>query len=224
MIVIGIVGGIASGKSVVTRHLESLGAVVLDADKFGHEVLLQAEVKAEIRQNWGGNVFSPDGEIDRSKLASVVFDPDRSDQLSVLESITHPHIEERLRSGIQRIREEGNTNVLVLDAPVMVKTGWHLLCNEIIFVKADLETRWRRARDRGWTREMFDNRESMQAAIGKKRQLASIEIDNNGTIEDTTHQLNEIWKQWSRQATESSDPVESSQPTSIPESTRTSEQ
>ena len=195
MIVIGVVGGIASGKSFVTRHLKSYGAVVLDADRIGHDVLLRESVKAEIHQRWGKEVFAADGQVDRGKLAAIVFDPQQPEQLHHLESITHPLIADELRAEIDRQWETDDLQYLVLDAPVMVKAGWHVVCNVIIFVDATTETRWRRASERGWSREMFDRRESMQATIERKREISSHVIDNNGSQESTIEQLDEFWKE-----------------------------
>ena len=108
MIVIGIVGGIASGKSVVTDRLQALGAVVLDADRIGHSVLREPSVTQAIRKRWGNEVFTPDDEVDRGKLAAIVFDPDQPDQLKHLEEITHPLIRKRLQQAIDQMRQSGD--------------------------------------------------------------------------------------------------------------------
>ena len=194
MIVIGIVGGIASGKSFITSHLKSFGAVVLDADRIGHNVLLQESVKTAIRAQWGDHVFSSEGEVDRSLLAAVVFDVNQPDQLSRLEEITHPRIAERLRAEITRLSHSEDIQYLVLDAPVMVKAGWHVFCDVIIFVDTAPALRWQRASQRGWTREMFDNRESMQASVNEKRAISTHVIDNNGSRDQTLRQVNELWE------------------------------
>jgi len=194
MIVIGVVGGIASGKSFVTSHLKSFGAVVLDADRIGHEVLLTEPVKAAIRRQWGDDVFTSAGEVDRSRLAAIVFDLNQPEQLKRLEKITHPIIAERLRAEIKRLGESGEVDHLVLDAPIMVKAGWNVFCDAIIFVDASSQLRRERASTRGWTSGMFDNREAMQAPIDEKRRIATHVVDNNGSREQTIGQLNEIWE------------------------------
>jgi len=195
MIVIGIVGGIASGKSLVTSHLKSYGAVVLDADRIGHDVLQRRSVKAQIRQRWGREVFSANSQVDRSALAKIVFDPAQPDQLRYLETITHPLIADELRARIEKLREACDVPFVVLDAPVMVKAGWYVVCDVIIFVDASLPVRWQRASLRGWTREMFHNRESMQATIDEKRKVSSHVVENNGSREELIRQVDEIWKQ-----------------------------
>ena len=193
MIVIGVVGGIASGKSFVTEQLQSHGAVILDADRIGHEVLLRESVKQALREEWGDGVFDSAGEVDRKQLAQIVFDPAEPERLKKLECITHPLIAAQLQKEIDRLAKSEGVNVLVLDAPVMVKAGWHVLCDLIVFVEASLEQRLARVAERGWTAEMFHNREAMQAGIDKKRQISKHVIDNNGTLEYAINQISELW-------------------------------
>lgn len=193
MIVIGVVGGIASGKSFVTEQLQSHGAVILDADRIGHEVLLRESVKQALREEWGDAVFDSAGEVDRKQLAEIVFDPAEPERLEQLERITHPLIAAQLQQEIDRLANSEGVNVLVLDAPVMVKAGWHVLCDLIVFVEASLARRLARVVERGWSAEMFHNREAMQAAIDKKRQISKHVIDNNGTLEDAINQVRELW-------------------------------
>ncbi len=193
MIVIGVVGGIASGKSFVTEQLQSHGAVILDADRIGHEVLLRESVKQALREEWGDAVFDSAGEVDRKQLAEIVFDPAEPERLEQLERITHPLIAAQLQQEIDRLANSEGVNVLVLDAPVMVKAGWHVLCDLIVFVEASLEQRLARVVERGWSAEMLHNREAMQAGIDKKRQISKHVIDNNGTLEDAINQVRELW-------------------------------
>lgn len=193
MIVIGVVGGIASGKSFVTEQLQSHGAVILDADRIGHEVLLRESVKQALREEWGDAVFDSAGEVDRKQLAKIVFDPAEPERLEKLERITHPLIAAQLQQEIDRLANSEGVNVLVLDAPVMVKAGWHVLCDLIVFVEASLEQRLARVVERGWSAEMLHNREAMQAGIDKKRQISKHVIDNNGTLEYAINQVSELW-------------------------------
>jgi len=195
MIVAGVVGGIASGKSFVTQHLESLGAVVLDADRMGHQVLRLPSVKATLRAEWGEHIFDGTGEVNRSKLAHLVFDPQQPERLQKLEAITHPIIKEKLQTELDRLRKSGEVDVLVMDAPVMVKAGWHVLCDVIIFVDTSPLNRLNRVLQRGWTQTMLQNREAMQAPVNSKREISSHVLDNNGTQKQAIAQLNEIWSQ-----------------------------
>lgn len=195
MIVVGVVGGIASGKSFVTQYLESLGAVVLDADRMGHQVLRLPSVKKILRAEWGGQIFDATGEVDRSKLAQIVFDPQQPERLQKLEAITHPTIKEKLQAELEQLRESGKVKVLVMDAPVMVKAGWYVLCDVIIFVDTSPSNRLNRVLQRGWTETMLRNREAMQTPVESKRRISTHVLDNNGTKEQATCQLNKIWSQ-----------------------------
>ena len=96
--VIGMMGGVASGKSFVARQLGQCGAAVIDADRLGHEVLRLPEIEAAARQRWGDEIFSTDGQIDRRRLAARVFaaTPEGREDLRYLESLTHPRIREFL--------------------------------------------------------------------------------------------------------------------------------
>lgn len=192
MIVIGVLGGIASGKSVVTEQLRTLGAEVLDVDRIGHDVLLMAEVKRQIRKRWGDEVFGGNGEVVRQRLANIVFDPEQPAELTALESITHPPIESLIRANIRKIRER-NPLALVLDAPVMVKTGWYRLCDLLLFVDCPAEARLRRALSRGWTAEMLAAREASQADVAEKQKLATHLVSNQGTLEQLNETVRQFW-------------------------------
>ncbi len=106
MKILGLLGGVASGKSLVARQLAELGAVVLDADRAGHEALRLPNVEAAARQRWGDAVFGPDGHIDRSRLAKIVFapPPDGPKERKYLEELTHPEIGRRLAAQAEALK------------------------------------------------------------------------------------------------------------------------
>lgn len=194
--VIGVAGGVASGKSLVSEKLRSLGAGVLDADRLGHDVLREQQVLEAIRDRWGDSVFDADGQVDRRAVAAIVFAPPPTgpEELAFLESLTHPRIEERLRTRIEKLREMPRFAATVLDAAVMFKAGWDKLCDQIVFVDVPREMRLRRAMLRGWTPEQFAAREAAQESVEKKRQRADIVIDNSGTPRQTFQQVAEVWR------------------------------
>lgn len=196
MLVIGVAGGVASGKSVVSQELCRLGAVLLDADRIGHEVLEEPAVREAIRATWGAEVFSPDGKVSRPALARRVFAPPPQGlrELAVLEQITHPCIGARLQEQIDAIRAEGNVPAVVLDAAVMFKAGWHRYCDQIVFVDAPREMRLARALARGWTADNFAAREASQMSVEEKRQFASAVIDNSGALNHTFQQVQRFWR------------------------------
>jgi dephospho-CoA kinase len=193
--IVGIMGGIASGKSFVSRALVRLGAAALDADRAGHEVLDDAEVKQAIRNKWGDSVFQADGRIDRSAVAQLVFGPAAkgAENLAFLESITHPLIGERLRRQAERLAEQG-TKIIVLDAALLLKAGWDQFCDCLVFVDAPLEVRRQRAAERGWEAEDLDRREAAQIPVQEKKSRADFVIDNGGTEQQTLAQIRRLWR------------------------------
>jgi dephospho-CoA kinase len=195
---LGLLGGVASGKTLVAKKLQELGAIVLDADRAGHDVLRLPQVKEVARNRWGASIFATDGEnageIDRKRLASIVFahsDEGRR-ELEFLEKLTHPKIGRRLQDQLGRIRQQG-IQVAVLDAPVMLKAGWDRFCDRIWFIDAPYEMRLARAMARGWTEEEFRNRELAQEPVERKRELADLVLDNSKGIGYTHQQIERYW-------------------------------
>lgn len=180
MKLVGLAGGIASGKSKVAGLLEELGAGRIDADRLGHEALLDPAVMARIREEFGDAVFDSRGAVDRKRLGALVFraTPDSTTALDRLESITHPVIGRLVRHELERLRRAG-FQVVVLDAPVMFRSGWDRWCDRILFVEAAPELRRERAVARGWPEGELDRREAFQTPVAEKRQRSTDIIDNN---------------------------------------------
>ncbi len=193
--VVGLLGGVASGKSLVARQLCELGAGALDGDAAGHEVLRWPEVEQRARARWGDGIFGADGHIHRPALAAIVFarTPQGRRELEYLEQITHPQIATLLRREIERLAAEG-FSVAVLDAPVMLKAGWDRLCDRIVFVDVPDEVRRQRAKERGWSQEDFMAREAAQEPLQIKRDRADAVIDNSGSPAATRKQVERLWQ------------------------------
>ncbi len=199
MLVIGIAGGVAAGKSLVADQLKQLGAAVLDGDAAGHATLDEPDVRQAIRDRWGQAVFDDNGHVRRSALAKIVFGPTNTGpppagpiELEHLEEITHPSIRARLEQQIVELENQA-TRAAVLDAAVMFKAGWDHFCDKIVFVDAPRSERLRRAVCRGWDADEFDRRESAQLSIEEKRTRADVVIDNSGPPEKTQQQVEEFW-------------------------------
>lgn len=196
MILIGVLGGIASGKSQVTDQLRQLGADVLDADRIGHEVLEEPEVHAAVLRRWGAEVCDAHGRIDRRRLAAIVFAPPPRgpEELAYLEHLTHPRIGCRLRQQMAEASRAGRHQVLVLDAAVMLKAGWDKFCKHILFVDAPRDQRLARALRRGWTETDFTAREAAQETLDVKRAVADVVIDNSASLKHTFSQVQQFWQ------------------------------
>jgi dephospho-CoA kinase len=195
MKILGLLGGVASGKSTVADLFRQRGAAVLDADRAGHEVLRLPAVRAAIGGRWGNEVIGSDGEINRSALARIVFAPSPEGQLELaeLERITHPEIRKRLKAKIEQLTQQG-TPVVILDAPVMLKAGWNKLCDALAFVDCPIEQRLARALKRGWTPEEFQRREAAQEPVEEKRRLADFVLDNSGDASYIQSQVERCWQ------------------------------
>lgn len=193
---IGILGGIASGKSFVARELEKLGAGRLDADVAGHEVLREPEVVAALRARFGDGVITSGGSVDRRAIASRVFgkSPTAADDLAHLEQLTHPRIADRLREQAAALVAK-DKKVLILDAPVLLKAGWDRFCTHLLFVDSSLKKRLERAAARGWARGELGVREALQEPLEEKRSRADLYFNNDGTPEQTETELARLWSE-----------------------------
>jgi dephospho-CoA kinase len=192
---IGLVGGVASGKSLVAKMLVELGAGLLDADRTGHAVLAEdADVHAALRQRWGNAVFA-DGQIDRSAVAKRVFAETEAGAADrkFLEDLLHPRIRRRLNKLRDQFAAEGKPAV-VLDAPLLLEAGWGPLSDFVLMVDVSRETRLARARSRGWTEAEFARRESAQWPADEKRRLADVVISNDGTETELRDAVRVFWQ------------------------------
>lgn len=180
--IVGLIGGVASGKSTVARLLQSHGALWLDSDSMAHAVLNSPEVLELISGRFGREVVQSDGRADRQKLASLVFGSGEqlAQNLAWLQSIIHPRVRELTEV---RIESEAAGHPLVLiDAPLLLEAGWGPRCQRILFVDTPLERRQQWAIDRGWPAEEINRREAAQMPLDEKRRHATDVITNDGSI------------------------------------------
>jgi dephospho-CoA kinase len=192
---IGLVGGVASGKSLVAKMLVQLGAGLLDADRAGHDVLAEdADVHLALRERWGEAVFGPDAIVDRGAIARLVFGDDDAAKAEreFLEGLLHPRIGRRLDRLRERHAAEGRPAV-VLDAPVLLEAGWGPTCDILLMVDVPRELRLKRALQRGWTEAEFDRREAAQWPMDDKRRSAHVIISNAGTEEELRQEVRKFW-------------------------------
>jgi dephospho-CoA kinase len=179
-LLVGLTGGIATGKSTVADVFRRLGAVVIDADQLAREVVAPGEpALAEIVREFGPDVLRPDGALDRQRLGAVVFgDAERRRRL---EAITHPAIRARFAARLQALADEGFDGLVLFDAPVMIETGGHRMMDRLVVVVTDEATQLARlmARD-GIGRDEALAKVRSQLPVAEKAKLADHVIDNAG--------------------------------------------
>lgn len=192
--VIGLVGGIGSGKTAVAAELVKHGGWLINADQFGHEALRQAELKERIVVHFGRDILGAD-QIDRKKLGAKVFVDEN--ELRALEAIVFPFIGDRIREEIDRARRREDALFVVLDAAVMLEAGWNGTCDKLIFVEAPRETRLARVRQqRGWTEADLAAREALQMPLDEKLRRADAVIDNSGASEALANRVAALLRNW----------------------------
>ncbi|MHC4945246.1 MAG: dephospho-CoA kinase [Planctomycetota bacterium] len=180
--VLGLLGGIGSGKTTVAAILERNGAFVLDADRFAGELLFDPEVCREIRKTFGEAVFDESGQVDRAKLADRIFTCETDRQK--IHAIIHPRVRSHFKEQVALIQDGPADKVIVLDIPLLLGSELRSLCDLIILVKSSLKTRLKRvARSRGWNQEEIQRREACQPSLEEKEAAADIIIENEGTLE-----------------------------------------
>ncbi len=179
--VLGILGGIGSGKSTIGAMFADLGAVVLDADRIAHECLTHDDVKESIRQRFGATVFDGDA-IDRAALGKRVFDSNA--ERRALESIVHPCVRESIERRLQQARNDPRVPLVVLDVPLLLESPLNHACDARVFVDAPRDERLRRVMTtRGWDETELDRRERAQIALDAKRRAADHVIANSGPLD-----------------------------------------
>ena len=194
-LVIGLTGGIASGKSAVAEMFSNLGAAVIDADKIGHMVLEEESIKTQIRNQWGEKVIR-ENRVSRKDLAAIVFDPETgAEHLEKLEAITHPRIRTLIADQLAAYEKEGAIAV-VLDAPLLFEAHWDEFCDKVLFVACDTRVRIDRALQRGWSQGQFHAREANQLDLRVKQQRSTDQVDNSGDLEQTKRVIQRLWLQW----------------------------
>ena len=192
MRIIGLTGGIASGKSLVSQQLVELGAVVVDADKLGHETYRTGtETYRAVAEAFGPDVVGPDGEIDRRALGAKVFgDPEARRRL---EEIVWPAIRRLAAERLAGLREQ-SVPVVVLEAAVLIEANWLDLVDEVWLVEAPPETVRQRLSDRnGLTPEQAEARLRAQLTNEKRRPYAGVVIENDGSLDELRRRVDEAW-------------------------------
>jgi dephospho-CoA kinase len=198
MLLVGLTGGIGSGKSTVAGMLQQRGAVILDADVFAREaVRAGTDGFAAVVRRFGEGVVAPDGELDRRGLAAIVFAD--HDALSDLEAIVHPEVRRMIADGIQEHLDE--ERVVVLVNPLLIEMGTHRDCDVVVVVSASSETQIARSVARGMDEDDVRARFAAQLPIDERAAVADVLLDNEGTLEELEAEVDVLWRDLSARAT-----------------------
>lgn len=193
MLKVGLTGGIGSGKSAVSAGLAEHGAVIVDADAIAREVVEPGTPGlASVVAEFGEEVLTPDGRLDRARLGEIVFAD--QDRLARLNAIVHPLVGERSAELMERAKESG-AQVVVYDVPLLVENDLGAFYDVVVVVDAPDETRVERvATDRGMPREQVWARIRNQADRDARLAAADLVVDNSGTREELRDRVAELWR------------------------------
>jgi dephospho-CoA kinase len=189
--IIGIIGGIGSGKSTVAAEFAKLGCKVIDADKIAHELLTRKTIKEKVVAAFGRTILSSKGQIDRNKLARIVFAD--ADKLSMLNGIIHPLVMRRADVLIERYGRQNRVKAIVLDMPLLLEVGWDKRCDRLIFVDCERKIREKRAKKLGFDKNQLKIRENFQISLDKKINLADNNVENNSDFSALVRQVADIF-------------------------------
>jgi dephospho-CoA kinase len=195
MMKIGLTGGIASGKSTVSKWLIDHGYPVIDADEISRQVVEPGEPALEqIAAQFGSQMIRPTGELDRRKLGTLVFQ--NSEKRALLDSLLHPLIRRQMLETLDRL-ERGGARVVFLDIPLLFENGLDAWADKTIVVSVTEDNQLKRLMARNsLTADQARARIASQMPLSEKVNRADAVIDNNGSIEDTEAQLNALLQQW----------------------------
>jgi len=185
---VGLTGGIGSGKSTVARLLEERGSVVIDADVIAREVVERPEVLAALADKFGAEILAADGTLDRAALAERAFVTD--ELRKELEKITHPPIGEEFLRQVAAARADG---IVVHDVPLLVESTRGYEYGGVIVVVAPKEVRLQRLEERGVPRADAERRMALQATDEERAKVATWVLDNSGDLAHLERQIDAIW-------------------------------
>lgn len=192
---IGLTGGIASGKSTVSRLLVERGALLVDADRIAREIVLPGSPALDqIADRFGADMLLPDGSLDRKRLGNVVFSDAAARK--ALEEITHPAIRQEMMTQMRRLEEEHPQSLVVVDVPLLYESGLTDRFEEIVVVYVPQAIQLERLMRRdGLSEAEASERLLSQWDIEMKRERADYVIDNSNGIEETRQQVEQFWLQ-----------------------------
>lgn len=192
--VIGLTGGVGSGKSLVARQLAALGCAVIDADQLALQALNHPDVRDQVVQWWGPQVIADDGTVDRRSVGQIVFrDPS---QLQRLEGLIHPRVRESRGRMRARYQSDPSCVAIVEDCPLLIEKKIDQDCDVVLFVNSSLENRLERVKThRAWSADELARREKSQLPLDIKAQQADYVIDNNAGEDECLSHVRRVFSQ-----------------------------
>ncbi len=194
MRVIGLTGGVGSGKSTVSQYLQELGAVLIDADKVGHQTYLPgAPAWKDLVAEWGEGLLQPNQEIDRKKLGSIVFSDPKA--LARLNSIVHPRMRDIIQQQLDDLKKNG-VRVAVLEAAILIEAKWANIADEVWVVDAPEAAVVQRLQKRnGFTEEQARARIKSQLPRDERLSYANVVIDTDCSLDEVRRRVRQAWDQ-----------------------------
>ena len=188
--VVGLTGGIGSGKSTVASMLGALGAFVVDCDGLGRQVIEpHGRAYAKVIERFGSGIVRDDGQIDRAALAAIVFRDEK--ELAALNAISHPAIDAEIA---ERIADASGDQIVVLDMAVLVETDLGAgQYDTVVVVEAPLDVRLARLAQRGMAEDDARARIASQATDNQRREVADFIVDNAGDIDTLREEVADLW-------------------------------
>ncbi|GBC60864.1 dephospho-CoA kinase [Desulfonema ishimotonii] len=194
MIVAGLTGGIATGKSTVSDFFSAAGAQIIDADRIAREVVEKGKPAwREITAHFGQDILLPDGEIDRQRLGDIIFSAPKEKQ--ILNRIVHPHVFREMETQRQQIQNSSPDAIVIQDVPLLIESGMHKHLKPVIVVYVPEKFQLERLMKRDNISEAAARaRIAAQMPIEEKKKQADIVIDNSGSREQTRTQTLKIYR------------------------------
>lgn len=189
--IVGLTGGIASGKSTVSKMFKELGAEIIDADIKAKEISQREDVVSEIKNIFGNKILDEKGKIDRNKIKEIVFSD--KEKLKMLNNLIHPKVMEEFK----KIKENADKNdIIIFDIPLLFETGMDKMCDKIMLVFVDINTQIKRMIERdNITEELAVKIINSQMSLDEKLKKSEIHIENNGTLENLREKAENIYRE-----------------------------
>lgn len=191
--VLGITGGIGSGKSTIARMFKEFGATIIDADKICHELLDTPKIQKKIINIWPELANDESKKINRTKLGKIAFSS--KNDIETLNKIIHPIVIKKIKQDIAELNKNQKDEIIIIDAALIEETNLSSLCDLVIFIETKKTIRSKRCQtDRNWNVTEISKREKFQIPTNTKKKRAKVVINNNMTKDCTRDQVHEFWQ------------------------------